>query len=159
MTCSGERAQALPSRRLRISGSSMSDGVSAGGAGNSVPRDRQVAWQRRAVAVLGELLQRAESEAVPVVEWEVGDVGPALLGRCAGPSVPAQVEAFDAWHALLGPADRVTENRIGALTRKIASWERYQGVHVVLAADLLDDDYWEREVDEAFAAAESPGEG
>jgi hypothetical protein len=96
---------------------------------------------------------------VPVVEWEVGDIGPSLLGRCAGPSVAAQVEAFDAWRALLGRADRVTEDRIGALTRKIASWERYQGVHVVLAADLPDGDYWEREIDEASAAAESPGEG
>jgi hypothetical protein len=131
----------------------------AAAAGNSVPRDRQVAWQRRAVAVLGVLLQRAESDAVPVVEWEVGDVGPSLRGRCAGSSVAARVEAFDAWRALLGRADRVTEDRIGPLRRKIASWERYQGVHVVLAADLLDDDYWEREVDEAFAAAESPEEG
>jgi hypothetical protein len=44
----------------------MSDDVSARGAANKVPRDRQVAWQRRAVAVLGELLQRAEAEAEAV---------------------------------------------------------------------------------------------
>jgi hypothetical protein len=105
---------ALAGQRLRISGRSMSDDVSAGATGKSVPRDRQVAWQRRAVALLGVLPQRAEPEALPVVEREVGDVGPSLRGRCGGPSAAAQVEAFDAWHVLLGRADRITEDQTGS---------------------------------------------
>ena len=101
--------------------------------------DRErLGWQRRAVRVLAELLECAQTNELPVVAWSVSHAGAALVARCfAHP--PAQRRAdFDAWCSALG-ASRWPERTSGLTTHLYAVAKNYDGlVDVAVLADLDD---------------------
>jgi hypothetical protein len=106
-----------------------------------MPTVRQTAWQLRAAYLLADLLERAGAEELPVAVWEIGEIGPQLLGHCYGSLAAQRREVFDAWLSFLGAAqaaDRIHEQDTGGVVLLIAQWNRYQGVEITLRA-LLDD--------------------
>jgi hypothetical protein len=106
-------------------------------SGPITDRER-LGWQRRAVRVLAELLERAQRDGLPVVAWSVSPAGAALVARCfAHP--PAQRRAdFDAWCSVLG-ASRWSERTSGSTVHLYAVAKNYDGlVDVAVLADLDD---------------------
>jgi hypothetical protein len=104
-----------------------------------IPAGRQLPWQLAAARLLTDLLAQAAGQGLPVVVWEIGEVGPDLLGHCYGSLPHQRRQVFEAWHRHLSaaqPADRFEEQRTGDLTLLIAQWKRYQGVNVTLRAEI-----------------------
>jgi hypothetical protein len=60
-------------------------------------------WQRRAVHVLGALLQRAARDSLPPIVWSVGTGAPTLIGRVPQKDDPqAQRFIWRAWANAVG---------------------------------------------------------
>jgi hypothetical protein len=106
-------------------------------SGPITDRER-LGWQRRAVRVLAELLERAQTNGLPVVAWSVSHAGAALVARCLA-HPPAQRHAdFDAWCSALG-ASRWPERTSGSIAHLYAVAKNYDGlVDVAVLADLDD---------------------
>jgi hypothetical protein len=89
------------------------------------------AWQFRALALLGELLERATTGHLQPLRWTIDATG-QLQGQVYGDG--DKREAFTRWRDALGSPD--TEREV--FGRVTAVWERMAGVRVVLFADLGD---------------------
>ena len=92
----------------------------------------QIAWQRRAAAVLAKILERAAAEGLPPMAWTVGAAGAGLLGRAVAHPMDRRRDDFNTWRASVGTwagqaADRERE-RTGSdgTTRLVDQWERLQ---------------------------------
>jgi hypothetical protein len=96
--------------------------------------------QQRAHRVLGELLDRAAAQNLPVIEWRLAAFEARLFGRCTAYPEPGRRRAdFEAWVALLG-ADATEDTSNGQTVRLTAHAERDEGlVAIEIAADLYDD--------------------
>ena len=103
------------------------------------PLSEQIAWQRRAVTVLAELLSHPD---LPVLSWTVGNAGVSLLGRSiAYPSTTRRREV-QAWADRLGIPLR--EHKSSGMTRLIGH-AKQMGVGknwatITITADIYDDD-------------------
>lgn len=106
-------------------------------------KDRQ-RWQRRAVMVLGELLQRAWDEDLPVIAWTVGYAGAQLTGHVYtttdAPGREDQRRAWERWTATVG-ATPWKEHTSGDRTHLHAVVKDYDGlVDIAIVADVLDEE-------------------
>ena len=113
----------------------------------------QIAWQRRAAAVLAKILERAAAEGLPPMAWTVGAAGAGLLGRAVAHPMDRRRDDFSTWRASVGTwagqaADHERE-RTGSdgTTRLVDQWERLQiagakipGVTITLTAELYEED-------------------
>jgi hypothetical protein len=106
----------------------------------------QIASQRRAVAVLGKLLERAAVEDLPPVTWTVASAGAVLVGRFDAVQMEQRCDDFNAWRIAVGTwANRGADvrrdhaDRAGTV-RLVDQWDRFEGVTVTLAADIYADD-------------------
>ncbi|HEY5988771.1 MAG TPA: hypothetical protein VIV12_20685 [Streptosporangiaceae bacterium] len=116
----------------------------------------QLGWQRRAVRVLTQLLQRAQRDRLPVVQWSVAYAGAGLVARCLRGEAARRRADFDAWCSVLGATER-RARRQGSTTHLSAVARHYDGlVSVALLADL-DDDH--DQDDAAGAESEPAGQG
>jgi len=99
----------------------------------------RLGWQRRAVAVLTELLARAQRDGLPLMRWTVQP----RAGLIASPDStdPAQRRAdWDVWCRVLG-ARPWPEHTSSGRTHLHAVAERVDGlVTVAVLADLLHDE-------------------
>lgn len=62
----------------------------------------QIAWQRRAVSVLGDLLAQAARDSLPVLWWTVDGAGAALVGRSLARPSSSRRGELEAWGRALG---------------------------------------------------------
>jgi hypothetical protein len=113
----------------------------------------QIAWQRRAAAVLAKILERAAVEGLPPMAWTVGAAGAALLGQAVAHPMDRRRDDFSTWRVSVGTwagqaADHERE-RTGSdgTTRLVDQWERLQmagekipGVTITLTAELYEED-------------------
>ncbi|SRR6266540_4768942 len=115
--------------------------------------DRErLGWQRRAVRVLAGLLERAQRDGLPVVQWSVSDAGARLVARCLTQDTARRRADFDAWSVALEATER-RELRQGSTTHLYAIARHYDGlVSVALLADLFDQD-------QADAGSQSASQG
>ena len=73
------------------------------GGENATSRFReQRSWQLRAARVLTGLLQRADREGLPVLEWTISHHGAQVTGRSYAQPGSARRAALAAWAAALG---------------------------------------------------------
>jgi hypothetical protein len=116
----------------------------------------QIAWQRRAVILLGKLLELAVKKNLPPVTWTVGRAGCSLAGQVTGQEASDCRDTFTAWQAAITSAsgqepDHGREHDFGGQTRLVADWDRIPvtlapgtgvppRVHVALAASIWRDD-------------------
>lgn len=102
----------------------------------------QIAWQRRAVAVLADLLDQAARDSLPVLAWTVGHSGAHLLGRAVSYPVSGRRDAIGAWGAALGIELRERVDSSG-VTRVLGVAEQRDTAHgfctITLAADVYAD--------------------
>lgn len=91
-------------------------------------------WQRRALAVLADLL----AEDLPPMRWMVTPVGD-LAGRVVARDPDGQRVAFETWVAFLG-AEPWPERRGAGYSHLHAVVDRYREVRISLTADVLHDD-------------------
>jgi hypothetical protein len=100
----------------------------------------QIAWQRKAHALLGELLAQATRDHLPPVTWTIGQAGAILHGNVGSSGADRRRADFSAWRAVLGTPDSDLETPDGGAVRLRAIWLRMQGVKVILSATI-----WEEE--------------
>lgn len=103
----------------------------------------QTAWQRRATAVLADLLERAARDTLPVLWWSVDTAGCGLVGRSI--TLPSHVRRDDleAWAGALGIGLSEHQWKSGG-SAVTGLGERVETEHgrcrVALAADLYEDE-------------------
>jgi hypothetical protein len=113
----------------------------------------QIAWQRRAAAALGQILERAAAEALPPIAWTVATAGIEVRGECLAHPADARRDDFNAWRTAVGTwahriADRESERTTDdATTRLVDQWDGVKmpgvaglGVIITLTADLYVED-------------------
>jgi hypothetical protein len=81
----GERLSRIRFRRARRDASwrsyvAAAAGRNDGGAESPLPAERQLAWQLAAARLLTDLLAQAASKGLPVLAWEIGEVGSRASG-------------------------------------------------------------------------------
>ncbi len=74
----------------------------AGGQSATSGFREQMAWQLRAARVLTDLLERGDSEGLPVLEWTISHTGAQVTGRCHAQPGSARRAALAAWAGALG---------------------------------------------------------
>jgi hypothetical protein len=125
------------------------DPAAGGGTGAAVIGSaEQIAWQRRAAAVLAKLLERAAQAGLPAITWSVeGRGGARLIGRCEAREPRQRRGDFDAWRTALaswtGPRPGGRPGPAGGAAaglRMASHWERFDGVTVILTADVITED-------------------
>jgi len=106
----------------------------------------RLGWQRRAVAVLAGLLERAEWEGLPLMDWSVPP-GSSLVARPRSGRVgrsPQHREDWQRWCAALGVRGRETTGALG--TRFLSALAEVPGdgagpaVTVAIMTEVLPDD-------------------
>jgi hypothetical protein len=116
----------------------------AGQGGGSVTG--QGGAQRRAVMVLGRMLERAADQELPPCTWTVASEGAVLVGRFEACRMDQRCDDFNSWRLAVGTwASREADvcrdhaDRAGTV-RLVDQWERFEGVTVTLTADIYADD-------------------
>lgn len=100
--------------------------------------DRQQFWQRRAVYVLGVLLQRAAQESLPPIVWSVGTGAPTLVGRVTTrDSARSQRLVWRAWANAVGAKPLPARERDGRVHLHAIA-ENVEGLAVVAIVTDLD---------------------
>lgn len=101
---------------------------------------QSVSGQQRANRVLGELLDTAAAQGLPLIDWTIAADGTRLTGRCTAYTAPGRRRAdFEAWSALLS-ADASEGTADGQTARLTALAERDEGqLTIEIIADLYDD--------------------
>jgi hypothetical protein len=101
----------------------------------------QLAWQRRAYAVLGRLLDLADAdEALPVAEWAVASAGCQVTGRFLQAPPGRRRGALTAWADVLGADVRQGASPSGRVTvTGVTRSDEDSLVRIVLVADIWDD--------------------
>jgi hypothetical protein len=113
----------------------------------------QIAWQRRAAAVLAKVLEHAAAAGLPPIAWTVATAGMELRGECLAHPMDARRDDFNTWRAEAAiwagrSADRQNE-RTGddGTTRLVDQWDGIKmpgmpgpAVIVTLTADLYAED-------------------
>jgi hypothetical protein len=106
----------------------------------------QTAAQRRAVLVLGRILERAAVEELPPCAWTVASDGAVLVGRFEACRMDQRCDDFNCWRLAVGAwANRGADvrrdhaDRAGTV-RLVDQWDRFDGVTVTLTADIYSDD-------------------
>jgi aryl-alcohol dehydrogenase-like predicted oxidoreductase len=89
--------------------------------------------QRKAHALLGNLLGRCESEGLPVLHWSIAEHG-LLTARCLHDDPAHRLEAFEAWMRALDLGRWPDEERPDGAIRHQAAREGLDGVDVSLIA-------------------------
>jgi hypothetical protein len=121
-----------------------------GAIGERAARDAgQIAWQRRAVAALGKILERAAAEGLPPIAWTVATAGIEMRGECLAHPPDARRDDFTSWRTAVGTwahriADRQSERTADdGTTRLVDRWDGVKmpgiegpGVILTLTADL-----------------------
>jgi len=113
----------------------------------------QIAWQRRAAAALGKILERAAAEALPPIAWTVATAGIEVRGECLAHPADVRRDDFNAWRTAVGTwahriADRESERTADdGTTRLVDQWDGVEmpsipgpGVIMTLTADLYAED-------------------
>jgi hypothetical protein len=113
----------------------------------------QIAWQRRAAAALGKILERAAAEALPPIAWTVATAGIEVRGECLAHPADARRDDFNAWRTAVATwahriADRQSERTADdGTTRLVDQWDGVEmpgipgpGVIMTLTADLYAED-------------------
>jgi hypothetical protein len=77
----------------------------------------QIAWQRQAAALPGNLRDLAAKEKLPPVNWTVLNTGATLHGECVAYSSP-QMSQWPICHMLLSSSTSLTARNAGALRRR-----------------------------------------
>jgi hypothetical protein len=102
--------------------------------------------QRRAVVVLGKMLERAAVEELPPCAWTVASDGAVLVGRFEAARMDQRCDDFNSWRLAVGEwANRGADvrrdhaDRAGTV-RLVDQWDRFDGVTVTLTADIYADD-------------------
>lgn len=90
--------------------------------------------------MLGELLDTAAGQGLPLIDWTIAADGTRLTGRCTAYTAPGRRRAdFEAWSTLLG-ADATEGTADGQTARLTALAERDAGqLTIEIIADLYDD--------------------
>jgi hypothetical protein len=125
----------------------LADRAPGGAAGSGrVGMTNQTAAQRRAVTVLGGILERAAVEELPPCAWTVAGDGAVLVGRFEAFLMEQRCDDFNTWRLAVGAwANRGADvrrdhaDRAGTV-RLVDQWERFEGVTVTLMADIYADD-------------------
>jgi hypothetical protein len=95
-------------------------------------------WQRRAVHVLGVLLQRAARESLPPIVWSVGTGAPTLIGRVtARDNTLAQRLIWRAWVNVVGAKPLPVRERDGQVHLHAIA-ENVEGLAVVAIVTDID---------------------
>jgi hypothetical protein len=98
----------------------------------------QAIWQRRASAELVRILQSHRD--LPAIVWTVGSAGAVLIGTVTGPAPAGHIRAtFHAWRIALAVAE-ASEFDMGGGSSSLRAELKRDGVRVLLAATVLDDD-------------------
>lgn len=127
----------------------MSDRTGTGGqdlGGVSITRAERLAGQRQATALLSTMLDRAAAEGLTPIAWTVQRTGATLAGHCHAAGPDERREEFTAWRNAIsrwaGQAADAESGHIDSLgtARLRAQWERYERVHVTVAADIYAED-------------------
>jgi hypothetical protein len=103
----------------------------------------QLGWQKRAVRVLGDLLDQQARDILPVLSWYVGDAGAVLTGRSYAVPSGRRRDAITAWaDALKIELDPERPNAPGRVTvRGAGSRQTPHGPCVImLTCDIYEDD-------------------
>ena len=113
----------------------------------------QIAWQRRAAAVLAKILERAAAEGLPPIAWTVATAGIEVRGECLAHPAGARRDDFNSWRTAVGTwaqrvADRESERTADdGTTRLVDQWDGVKmpgiqgpGVIITLTADLYTED-------------------
>jgi hypothetical protein len=116
------------------------DGAGPAQAAPAPAAAQSVSGQQRANRVLGELLDTAATQGLPLIDWTIAADGTRLTGRCTAYTAPGRRRAdFEAWSTLLG-ADATEGTADGQTTRLAALAERGNGqLTIEIIADLYDD--------------------
>lgn len=103
---------------------------------------RQILWQRRGAALLGEMLARAAAESLPALAWTIGSADAALAGRCEARQMDRRRQDFVAWRLAIrtwtgrdADANREFADASGAV-RLVDQWDQVEGVVITLTADI-----------------------
>jgi hypothetical protein len=98
-----------------------------------------VAWQRRAAALLGELLARAEAEYLPVLDWQIASRRALLTGHSLALTQAERRAAIAAWGAALGASTIEEREAVFGITTVTTEAPHYDGlVTVVITTTLAD---------------------
>ena len=125
----------------------MTDRTGAGGQDlGGVPSSRaeRLAWQRQAAALLGKMLERAAAEGLPPIAWTVRESA-TLAGHCRAAGRDERRQEFTAWRDAMSrwagqTADDERHTDSLGTVRLWAQWERYERVHVTIAAEIHAED-------------------
>lgn len=96
-----------------------------------------VDWQRRAVWLLASLLERAQTEQLPVLTWTIGGSGAWLIGHVDETASARAREHFDRWADALG-AKRWPDITSGMRLHVHAVAEHYDGLVTVSVVAHID---------------------
>ena len=125
----------------------MTDRTGTGGqdlGGVPITRAEGLAWQRQAAALLGKMLERAAAEGLPPIAWTVR-TDAALAAHCHAAGRDERRQEFTAWRDAISrwagqAADDERHTDSLGTVRLWAQWERYERVHVIIAAEIHAED-------------------
>jgi hypothetical protein len=102
----------------------------------------QLDLQRQAYEVLGHMLEWTGRERLPVISWKVSDAksGPTLTGECSATDPIERHSDFDAWRTALSAEEWPNGIRRDGCLHLHTSVADYEGVTIVIFADIYDDE-------------------